>query len=166
MPLFQEEEIVYQDKHKQLDLKELQIGESIAFNFQNTREAKSTEYGDFIVCQGLKVDITCESIDAFIASATPASFIPNTLLLNKIETGEMLPGEVYRIEKAWNRFQKFADNKTAKGWGYKVFHVDVGPQVREQLKERYKALINPLETSETDQTPETPVNDAPKRPAV
>ncbi|MCI4436898.1 MAG: hypothetical protein JHC33_08850, partial [Ignisphaera sp.] len=57
--------------------------------------------------------------------------------------------------------QKFADNKKAKGWGYKLFTVTVDASVRQALGAKVKALLAPLETNEA----EAPAK-APAKPGV
>jgi len=160
MALFKEEEVVSENQHEQLDIKEMVIGESFGFFFATQRTATSEEYGDFTICQGLKVDLDATDVDALVDTATAASFIPNTLLANKITEGALLEGELYRIEKAWDKGQKFKDGKKAKGWGYKLFSLSLEPVVKKQLTDAYKAKINGVKSTETE-------SEAPKgKPAV
>ena len=161
MALFKEKEVQSENQYANFDLKEMVIGESIAFYFASRRTATSEEYGDFTICQGAQVDLSVDSVDALIASATLTSWIPNTLLVNKLADGSLTEGEVYRIEKAWDKGQKFADNKKAKGWGYKLFTISVDASVRQALGAKVKALLAPLETDEA----EAPAK-APAKPGV
>ena len=161
MPLFNEKEVLSENQHNQFDISSLEIGESLPFYFDNTRGATSEEYGDFIIAQGLKVDIEAASVDALIESAEATSFVPNTLLNNKIDEGSLIPGELYRIEKAWDKGQKFSDGKKAKGWGYKVFHLATEPAVKSKLQAAYKGGTNALkleekETGATEAKPSKP----------
>ena len=162
MGLFNESEVLNENQHEQFDISALEIGESVPFYFANTRGATSEEYGDFIICQGIQVDIEASSIDGLAESAKPISFIPNTLLKNKIDEGSMIEGELYRIEKAWDKGQKFKDGKKAKGWGYKVFHLAADPKTKTALVNAYKAATNKagLEESATE------VSEASTKPAV
>ncbi len=153
MALFNEEEVVSENQHEQLDIKEMEIGDSLGFFFVSQRTATSEEYGDFTICQGLKVDLDATSVDALVEEAKAASFIPNTLLANKIAEGALLEGELYRIEKAWDKGQKFKDGKKAKGWGYKLFSLSLEPVVKKQLTDEYKAKINPVKSEETAEAP-------------
>jgi len=168
MALFKEQEVLNQNQHKQIPLQELPINTSIGFYFDNTKEATSQEYGDFTVCQGLEVDLSSQTVDELIETAQPASFIPNTLLLNKLSSGAMIPGEVYRIEKVWDRFQKFKDGTKAKGYGYALFHQEVGPQVKSKLAAAYKqkiaAAFNASETPADEASSEVDTNT--DKPAV
>ncbi len=154
MALFKEEEVVSENQHEQLDIKEMEIGQSLGFFFTSQRTATSEEYGDFTICQGLKVDLDATDVDTLVDSSNAASFIPNTLLANKIAEGALLEGELYRIEKAWDKGQKFKDGKKAKGWGYKLFSLSLEPVVKKQLTDAYKAKINPVKSTESDTAPE------------
>ena len=145
--LFEEKKVQNEQKHAELDLKDdMANGESVGFYFNSTRVGTSAEYGDFTIVQGTKVDLAAKSIDAFVDSAEAVSFIPNTLLANKIEDGSFAEGECYRIEKAWDRGEKFKDGKVAKGYGYNLFHINIEPAVKKDLSNTYQSLINPLET--------------------
>ena len=150
MALFNETEVVSENVHLQMDIKEMTIGDSFGFFFTSQRTATSEEYGDFIICQGLKVDLEATDIDSLVDTAGAASFIPNTLLSNKITEGALLEGELYRIEKAWDKGQKFKDGKKAKGWGYKLFSLSIEPTVKKQLSDSYKAKVNGVNVSETE----------------
>jgi len=150
MSLFNEKEVVSENAHEQLDIKELVIGDSIGFFFVSQRTATSEEYGDFTICQGLKVNLDAADVDSLLEDSNPASFIPNTLLSNKITEGALLEGELYRIEKAWDKNQKFADRKKSKGWGYKLFSLSIEPVVKKQLQDKYASKINPLTKDETE----------------
>jgi len=159
MALFNEEEVISENQHEQLDIKEMTIGQSLGFFFTSQRTATSEEYGDFTICQGLKMNLDAADVDTLVEEATAASFIPNTLLANKIAEGALLEGELYRIEKAWDKGQKFADGKKAKGWGYKLFSLSIEPTVKKQLIDAYKAKINGVKVEESEA-------EAPKKPGV
>ena len=148
--LFNEKKVQSENKHAEIDLKTgMEVGESIGFYFDNTRTATSEQYGDFLIAQGLTVDYNAKSIDAFVESGEAGSFIPNTLLLNKIEEGTLLEGEAYRIEFSWDKGQKFKDGRISKGYGYTLFHLAIEPEVKKQLADQYKALTNGLNTEES-----------------
>jgi hypothetical protein len=164
MPLFNEKEILAENQHKQKAIKDMPLNTSFGFYFDNTADKSSQEYGDFVVCQGLEVDLGASSVAELIDTATPISFIPNTLLTNKMDTRAMITGEVYRIEKVWDRHQKFKDGTRAKGYGYALFHQEVGPQIKAELAEAYKNKISgALNVTET---PAEPAEENTNRPAV
>ena len=150
MALFEEKEVLNENQHEQFDIAALEIGESLPFYYSSTRGATSEEYGDFIICQGIKVDIASASVDGLVSSAQAVSFIPNTLLKNKIDEGSMIEGELYRIEKAWDKGQKFSDGKKAKGWGFKVFHLAMDPQTKTALNDAYQAALKPADITESE----------------
>lgn len=164
MGLFKEEEVISENQHKQLDIKEMELEESLGFFFVSQRGATSEEFGDFVICQGLEVDLGAQDVDTLVSTAGAVSFIPNTLLSNKIEDGSLLEGELYRIEKAWHKGQKFKDGKKAKGWGYKLFSLSIEPQVKKQLTDAYKAAINPVKVEESGEEEEA--SPKPKKPAI
>lgn len=169
--LFSEEEILNENRHLQYKLQDLALNASIGFYFDNTAERTSAEFGDFTVAQGLLVDLGAASIDAFVADVKPISFVLNTMLMNKVIDGALVPGEAYRISKIWDKNQKFADRTVAKGYGYGLFHQNIPPAVKAQLKEAYKAVLNPLNLpSETPLNPDTTqdpfANPAPTLPGV
>lgn len=166
MGLFNETEVLSENQHEQFDITALEIGESLPFYYDNTRGATSEEYGDFSICQGIKVDIESASVDALVASAHPVSFIPNILLLNKIDDGSMIEGELYRIEKAWDKHQVFSDGKKAKGWGYKVFHLAMDPKTKTALKDAYKAATNKAGIAEETDTSGEEVKAPKSKPSV
>ena len=141
MGLLEEEKVLSENQHEQGDIQGMEIGDSVGFYFDNTKTGNSSEYGEFTIAQGLKVDLTSNSTDDLINNATPFSFIPNTLLKNKIAEGGFLKGEIYRIEKAWNKGQEFKDGKKAKGYGFELFHLKAGTDLTDGLKKRYGAAL-------------------------
>jgi len=165
MALFQEQEILSENQHKQVQLRELGLNESIGFYFDNTETKNSQEYGDFSVCQGLEIDLSSQTVEELIRTATPISFIPNTLLSNKIDDKSMARGRCYRIEKRWERGQKFKDGSKAKGYGYALFYQDVGPQIEAQLATAYQDKISgefdPHEKADESTDTQNPSTDNP-----
>lgn len=141
MALFDEEKVLSENQHEQIELQAMEIDESIAFFFDNTKTANSAEYGEFTICQGLKLNLQAEDTDALVATATPVSFVANVLLSNKIDEGGFLRGEPYRLVKKWNKGQKFDDGRSAKGYGYDLFHLKAGDALAKQLSARYKEAL-------------------------
>lgn len=141
MALFEEKEISLSGGNlEKISLQELNKGESIVFYFVSTANRTSKEYGDFQVCEGLKLDVNAPGVDAMVESAVGASFVPNTFLQNAMQNGNLETGRVYRIEKAWNRDDKFGDGKKAKGYGYKVFELSIDGPTRSKLNERFTTI--------------------------
>lgn len=147
--LFQEQEILNEDKHEQYQLKDLPLNASIGFFFVSTAERTSSEYGDFFIVQGLLIDLKAASVPDLLSSARLISFIPNVLLQNKITSGSFASGEAYRIAKTWDRGQKFADRTVAKGYGYTLYHQNIPPEVKAQLQAKYTSLLNPVSVEDS-----------------
>lgn len=137
MALFNEQKIENGSSLEQMVLKDIPKGKSVMFYIAGFAEKTSTEYGDFKVAEGLRLDLDAASIDALVSSGVGSSFIPNTMLLNMIEEGRLQAGKVYRIEKAWDRDDKFAGNKRAKGYGYNVFEMGVDKDTLAALRNAF-----------------------------
>lgn len=137
MALFNEQKIENGSNLEQLTLKDIPKGQSIMFYVADFANKTSNEYGDFKVAEGLRLDLQAASIDALVSSGVGSSFIPNTMLLNMIEEGKLQAGKVYRIEKAWDRDDKFAGNKKAKGYGYNVFEMGADSDTLAKLRNAF-----------------------------
>ncbi len=136
--MFQEEELKGSSPYKSFSPnEELDIGDSFCIYFKETATANSPEYGEFTVVNGVKFDCSAKTEAELENSMELASFVPNTLLLNKIASGTMRPGNAYRIEKAWNRGDKYEGNKKAKGYGYKLFKLNAS----DALLQKFDAFI-------------------------
>lgn len=140
MALFEEKKIQSGSNLNQVQIAELEKGKSILFFVGGFADRKSTEYGDFKVVEGLQLSLEAGSIESLIDSSIGASFIPNTLLLNQIEQSLIVTGRVYRIEKAWNKDEKFADGKRAKGYGYNTFELSVDTKTLAALNTKFMAV--------------------------
>lgn len=134
---FQEIKVGFKDTHEQLVLADLEKGESVWFLWLSVRETNSVEYGPFQVIQGLKLNSEKNSEDEFVSSSTPASFIPNTMLKNAIESGGLVKGFAYKIVKAWNKDDKFAGGKKAKGHGFELYKLAIPEPLLNKLHKRY-----------------------------
>lgn len=108
---------------------ELEIGDSFCFYFKETSTATSSEYGEFTLMNGVTFDCDAKDSDSLKSSYALTGFVPNTLLLNRLAAGQMRPGNAYRIEKAWNRGDKYNGNQKAKGYGYKVFKLGASDEL-------------------------------------
>ena len=139
---------------------ELEIGESFCFYFKETATATSPEYGEFSVMNGVTFDCSAKDEASLKKSYALTGFVPNTLLLNKIAAGQMRPGNAYRIEKSWNRGDKYNGNQKAKGYGYKVFKLGAS----DELLSSFDAFI--AEQLGTVPTSETEVADTTSKPKV
>ncbi len=148
MSFLNEEKIDLQNPHEQVKLQDLEKGESIGFFWVKMRDANSDEYGDFQIMEGLQVDLSADSEQALIDSAKPISTVPNTMLLNNIEQGGMVRGELYRLEKAWDKGEKFKGGVKAKGYGYNTYRIKAPESLLKSLDALYKAKIKPNNMSQ------------------
>ena len=105
MALFNEDKVEQSGVFEQKDLSELtpNKGDDIGFYFFSTETRTSDEYGEFIISEGLQVDLTATSVEAMLDTAKPINFIPRTVLENKFHEGAFNVGELYRLEKTVNR---------------------------------------------------------------
>ena len=105
MALFKEDKVEQSGIFEQKDLSDLtpNIGDDIGFYFASTETRTSDEYGEFIIAEGLQVDLTATSVEAMLETAKPINFIPRTVLENKFHEGAFNVGELYRLEKTVNR---------------------------------------------------------------
>ena len=158
MSLLQEEKIDLQNPHEQFRLQDMEKGDSIGFFWVKMRDANSEEYGDFQVMEGLQVNVNADSEDALIESAKAISTIPNTMLLNNIDQGGMVRGELYRLEKAWDKGEKFKGGVKAKGYGYNTYRIKAPEPLLRKLEAAYKAKVNPNNMSEESTASEEPVS--------
>ena len=124
MALFEEKQVSAGGEYSRINLQEMEVGESFGFAFIKAESRTSEEFGDFEICAGVKFDTNAPSLDAALKDAEKASFIPNTMLQNLIDSGGLSEDGFYRIEKKWNRGDKFK-GKPAKGYGYEVFKLSV-----------------------------------------
>jgi len=115
-------------------------GDTIDFFWVDTAERVSQQYGTFEVLLGLKLN-DLSSVDAAVKSAELMSLIPHTIIRNRIEDGTMVKEELYRITRAWDRGEKFADGRIAKSYGYDIKHLVLAEPDRRALIKRYRELL-------------------------
>lgn len=120
-----EEELKGSSPYAPFALNELEKGDSVCFYFKETNQVTSHEFGEFTVMNGVKFDCNADTIEKLKSSMGLTSMPANTMLLNKIASGVMRPGNAYRIEKAWNKGDKSPSGKRAKGHGYNIFKLMV-----------------------------------------
>ena len=99
MALFKEEEVKSSNGiFEQKDLNNLtpNKGDSIGFYLYKTDERQG-EDGKFMIMLGLQLDLTSDSIEQMIETATPINFIPRMVLEKKHQEGNFNIGEAYRL---------------------------------------------------------------------
>lgn len=132
---FNETEVV-SSQYKQLKLNELNIGESVHFFVMDTEQRSSEEFGDFQTVVGLELDVSkANTMDELVDVAEVANFIPNTMLQN----AKLQNNCFYRIEKAWNRGDKSPSGKKAKGFGFKIFKLNLDASTVSALAKKFNS---------------------------
>ena len=165
MALFQEKRIVTGGQYEQMKLQELGIGESVTLFIKGFREGTNDEFGDYVIAQGLALDVDESDETAFVNNAYLASFILNTMLSNMRNDGKLEINKIYRLEKAWDRGQKLKSGKKAKGFGYEVFNLEVAPSLIQKLVTKHDALLSQQDSSDIEEDNEIPTSST-KRPAL
>lgn len=157
--LFEEKEVsLSQGQYESLNLADLAVDESVLFYFGSVSDATSTEYGNFKVFRGASFDAKAKDEKALLASISPVSFIPNTLLLNALENGKFCIGGFYRITKAWNRGDSFTNKngqkQKAKGYGYKLSEILLSESIKlnfvKELQSKLAGGDNAVELHEVE----------------
>jgi hypothetical protein len=161
--MFEEQELSGNSPYASFSPNEdLNVGESFCIYFKETAEATSPEYGEFTVLNGVKFNCSAATEQELIDSMELASFVPNTLLLNKIASNSMRAGDAYRIEKKWNRGDKYDGNKKAKGYGYSVYKLSAS----NELLNKFEAFISENLGTSVAAMGETPVEEEAPKPKI
>lgn len=142
MAMFETEVMEGKSPYKDMKLGDQANGFSFTIYYDNKTTAKSAEYGDFEILQGVGFDHTLASTDAMLAKAELVSFIPNTMMKNLIDKGGMVRGEAYIITKKWSKGDTIPNSKQkAKGHGYEVARIKAPDAFLEQLKQKHLELL-------------------------
>lgn len=123
-----------------IQLNELPKGDSVLVYVASFSDRTSPEFGDFQIAESLVLDNDAPSISKMISSAKGGSFILNIMLQNMVNEGKIYEGGVFRIEKAWDKDEKFANGKRAKGYGYTVFELDVDKETKVKLRDAFMKI--------------------------
>lgn len=112
MALFEEKKVENSGIYEQSKLEELtpKVGTSIGFYLVEHPYIKGDD-GEFMVCNGLQVDLKAKSIEALVESAKPVSFIPKSILQKDIEEGNWRKGQVARLENDIRRGDLYKGKK-------------------------------------------------------
>ena len=134
MALFAEDKVEQSGIFEQKDLDKLTptIGDSIGFYFFSTETRTSDEYGEFIISEGLQLDLGASSIDAMIEGAVAINFIPRTVLENKFHEGAFNVGELYRLEKTVNRGDTIKGKKV-RYYAWDLFKINADSEALKKL---------------------------------
>lgn len=140
MALFEEKKIEASGIYEQCKLEELtpEVGTSIGFYLKQTVMITGDD-GEFMVCNGLQVDLKAKTVDDFVSSAKPVSFIPKSILQKDIEDGNWNIGQVARLENDIRRGDLYKGRKV-KYYHWIIFIQDVGNAVLKKLDSKIDEL--------------------------
>ena len=162
MALFEEKKVDSASGiYEQNKLEELtpEKGTSIGFYLVQTPMIEGDD-GQFMVCNGLQVDLSSNTIEDLVASAKPVSFIPKSILQQDIEDGNWMIGQLARLENS-NRPGDL--NKKGKKTRYYAWDIYIQNAPNELLKQ-LKAKVAELEG--TTLGTETPSGAASEKPRL
>ena len=162
MALFEEKKVDSASGiYEQNKLEELtpENGTSIGFYLTQTPMIEGDD-GQFMVCNGLQVDLSADSIEDLVASAKPVSFIPKSILQQDIEDENWMIGQLARLENS-NRPGDL--NKKGKKTRYFAWDIYIQNAPNELLKQ-LKAKVAELEGN--DLGTETPANSGAAKPKL
>ncbi len=148
-----EEKIEKQGIFNQEDLSKLtpNKGDSIGFYFFST-DTRTSDDGEFLIAEGLQVDVNASSMEELIKTSTPINFIPRTVLENKIKEGAFNKGEVYRLEKTINRGDEYKGKKV-KYFAWDLFKINAPADAIKALNDKILDLQGSPLGSETAAQP-------------
>ena len=132
----QEEKVEKSGIFDQKDLSELtpNKGDSIGFYFFST-DTRSGDDGEFMIAEGLMINVNAASIEALVETAEPINFIPRVVLENKINEGAFNLGNAYRLEKTINRGDEYKGKKV-KYFAWDLFHIDAPADAIKALNDK------------------------------
>lgn len=145
-----EEEVKGNSPYEEFAIAELSVDASIGFIYFGERTAKSKQWGEFTVWDGLMFDPSSKSEKEFLDSCELRSFIPNKVLKGKQANGAIIPGELYRIKKTWNKGDKFDDGTVAQAYGYTLYHLKVPTTLLEKAQKKHDELMPNAVVSEEE----------------
>lgn len=123
---------------KDLDTLTPNIGDSIGFYFFST-DKRSGDDGEFMICEGLMIDLKATTVEVLVNTAMPINFIPRTVLENKFLEGSFAKGNVYRIEKTLNRGDTYKGKKV-KYFAWDLYKINASQDVVTQLNSKILGL--------------------------
>ncbi|MCI4435418.1 MAG: hypothetical protein JHC33_01225 [Ignisphaera sp.] len=152
--MFEERKVEKSGIYAQEKLEELtpEVGASIGFYLVDTPMITGDD-GQFMVCNGLQVNLNAKTVDDLVATATPVSFIPKSILQTDIEEGNWNIGQVARLESHIRKGDTYKGKKV-KYFHWNIFIQNVPNDVIKQLKAKIDELEGklPTEAAKTDTT--------------
>jgi len=158
MALFEEKKVentsgIY-EQHK---LEELtpENGSSIGFYLVQTPMIEGDD-GQFMVCNGLQVDLSASTIKDLVASSKPVSFIPKSILQKDIEEENWMIGQLARLENSNRPGDLNKKGKKTRYYAWSIYIQNAPNELLKQLKNK----VAELEGTTIDG--ETPAAEKPK----
>ena len=115
--MFQEKKVEQPQVYNKVSLEDLtpNKGDSILFYLVHTPSFTGDD-GDFMVFQGLKLNLDAKTPEELISSAEPISFPARSIFEREVQEGRITPGKLYRLEMNIKR------GDLVKGKKVKYFH--------------------------------------------
>jgi len=125
-------------EQKKLELLTPKVGTSIGFYLVETPMIQG-EDGNFMVCNGLLVDLEAKSIEDMVDGAKPISFIPKSILQTDIEEGSWNIEQLARLENDIRKGDEYKGKKV-RYFHWTVFIQNASNEVLKALKEKLAEL--------------------------
>jgi hypothetical protein len=111
--------------------------------------------GQFMVCNGLQLDLNAKTVEDLVDTAKPVSFIPKSILQTDVEEGNWNIGQVARLESHIRKGDTYKGKKV-KYFHWNIFIQNVPNDVIKQLKAKVDGLEGklPTEAAKPDTRPE------------
>lgn len=117
----------------QVDLNDLtpEKGDSIGFYF-HSHDMRQGDDGEFMIGEGLQLDLTLKTVDAIVESAEPINFILRSILEKEVNNGTFNLGKIYKLEKWINRGDEYKGKKV-KYFAWTLYEINAPKDVCNQL---------------------------------
>lgn len=162
MALFEEKKVdsasgIY-EQHK---LEELtpENGTSVGFYLVQTPMIEGDD-GQFMVCNGLLLDLSVKTAEDLVASAKPVSFIPKSILQEDIENENWMIGQIARLENSNRPGDLNKKGKKTRYYAWDIYIQNVPNSLLKALKEKVASLEG------TDLGTETPASSTSEKPKL
>ncbi len=156
--MFEEKKVESSGIYIQNKLEDLtpEVGTSIGFYLIATPYMTGDD-GEFMVCNGLLVNLSAKSLDELVSTSQPVSFIPKSILQKDIEEGNWNIGQIARLENTIRKGDTYKGKKV-KYYHWAIYIQNAPNETLTKLKNR----LAELEGKSPAQMSETPAKDKPK----
>lgn len=160
--MFEEKKVENSGIYAQHKLEELtpEVGTSIGFYLVETPMRQGDD-GEFMVCNGLQLDLSSGTVEELVDTAKPVSFIPKSILQSDIEEGAWNKGQIARLENDIRPGDKYK-NKKVRYYHWAVFIQNAPNEVLNKLA----AKVADLNGKSPATMGETPAAEAKAKPAL